>query len=150
MRRVLGAVLLLCLLTACGVRPTDGPIPAGPGPAFPASNRAEMTLYFLLDDRIYPISRSTPGLASPESVLTALVRGPNAEEQKRGLSTHIPTGGKVAFTGQLAVSLPVPLEQVPETAFDQLSCTTVATGLWGALRVTGTNGSRDLFGCPAG
>ncbi|MBN6035231.1 hypothetical protein [Amycolatopsis sp. 195334CR] len=149
MKRVL-AVLLVFLLTACGVRPTDGPIPAGPGPAFPDRNQAEMTLYFLFGGRIYPITRSTPGLASPESVLSALVSGPTAEEQKRGLSSEVPPGGKVGFSGQLGVVFPVPLAAVSEAAFNQLSCTTVTTGLWGALRVTGTDGSRDLVGCPAG
>ncbi|QFU85589.1 hypothetical protein [Amycolatopsis sp. YIM 10] len=148
MRRAL-AVLLLCLLTACGVRPTDGPIPAGPGPAFPYRNQAEMTLYFLLDGRIYPITRSTPGLASPESVLSALVGGPTPDEQKRGLYTQVPPGAKVAFSGQLEVFLPVPLSALPEAALSQLSCTTVTTGLWGALRVNGSDTSRDLAGCPA-
>lgn len=149
MRRV-PVILLLFLLTACGVRPTDGPIPAGPGPGFPDRNQAEMTLYFLFGGRIYPITRSTPGLASPESVLNALVGGPSPEEQKRGLSTAVPPGGKVGFSGQLVVSFPVPLAELPETALSQLSCTTVTTGLWGSLRVTGTDGSRDLVGCPGG
>ncbi|GAB2742508.1 hypothetical protein [Amycolatopsis magusensis] len=148
MKRILPLVLVL-LLTACGVRPTDGVISAGPAPAFPGRNQTEMTLYFLLDGRIYPITRATPGVASPESTLRAVVSGPNDEERRRGLDSAVPRSSKVAYNDQLTVFLPVPLADLPKTALDQLSCTTVTSGLWGNLRVVGTDAATsDLVGCP--
>lgn len=78
-----------------------------------------------------------------------MVSGPNDEERRRGLDSAVPRSSKVAYNDQLTVFLPVPLADLPKTALDQLSCTTVTSGLWGNLRVVGTDAATsDLVGCP--
>lgn len=99
MRRLL--VLAFVLFVAACAREGDvrvlGPaelpddIYARPTPSPTAAPEFEIRLWFVLDGRLVPVTRSTPRTESrAESALRALMSGPTAEEEASGLRTAIP------------------------------------------------------------
>lgn len=61
------------------------------------------SVYFLLDDRVWPAFRDIPeGEAAGEGVVSALVEGPSPDEAEMGLVTELPEGVEVSLSGDVA------------------------------------------------
>lgn len=136
MKRAVVSMVLLLLLTGCGVRPT-GVVSAGE----PAVGIGEGPfLYFLADGQLRPVLRKTGQLGDVDNALGLLGAGPTAEEVAAGLNTLLPATGfsaTAAREGVIAVRLysaePVGPAALPQLALDQVVCTAVAvTGQAGA------------------
>ncbi|WP_410649611.1 hypothetical protein [Amycolatopsis sp. cmx-4-54] len=136
--RVLPALAAATLVAACGVQPT-GVVPAGPGPSIRATTgtyvRAGLTLYFVSDGRVVPVTRPSEGFISPEGAVTLLLKGPTDREAAQGLTTFVPPElGRVAvYPGDpSSLSLPFSVHKLSNQAINQLVCTvitaSVATG----------------------
>ncbi|RSN23926.1 hypothetical protein NQK81_07135 [Amycolatopsis roodepoortensis] len=130
--RALPALAAATLLAACGVQPT-GVVPAGPGPSIRATTgtyvRAGLTLYFVSDGRVIPVTRPSEGFISPEGALTLLLKGPTEREAAQGLTTFVPPeiGRVEVYSGNpTSIVLPFPVRKLSNQAINQLVCTTIA------------------------
>ncbi|MER6670125.1 hypothetical protein ABT256_36590 [Amycolatopsis japonica] len=130
--RVLLALAAATLVAACGVQPT-GVVPAGPGPSIRASTGpnvlAGLTLYFVSDGRVIPVTRPSEGFISPEGAVTLLLKGPTEREAAQGLTTFVPPElGKVrVYSGDpSSLSLPFSVRKMSDQAINQLVCTVIA------------------------
>ncbi|WET82315.1 hypothetical protein P3102_14455 [Amycolatopsis sp. QT-25] len=130
--RVLPVLAAAALVTACGVQPT-GVVLAGPGPSIRAtagSNVAGgLTLYFVSDGRVVPVTRPTEGFISPEGALTLLLKGPTEREAAQGLTTFVPTEldrVDVHPGDPTTIVVPVGMRKLSDQAISQLVCTTIA------------------------
>ncbi|WP_409492391.1 GerMN domain-containing protein [Amycolatopsis sp. cmx-11-12] len=134
MRKTLLAALAAATLVAgCGVQPT-GVIPAGPGPSIrattgPAVVGGGLTLYFVSDGRVIPVTRPSEGFISPEGAITLLMKGPTEREAAQGLTTFIPpeVGRVEVYSGQPGTMvLPFTTRKLSSQALNQLVCTAIA------------------------
>jgi hypothetical protein len=121
---VAGAVLLTALLTGCGVPAEDTPheveLPGGPYPAFGTAaprdrevGTAEEPLCFVRDDRLVRVVRRVRSWPTVETQIQHLVAGPDAAEQRAGLTsalagTTVVTGIRLA-RGEVTVELGEPV-----------------------------------------
>ncbi|MET9882261.1 hypothetical protein ABZZ20_03715 [Streptomyces sp. NPDC006430] len=147
MRRALpGAVLLVLLTSACGIRATTVPVDVGAAPSrvscdTPAQQggvqgfRATVELVcgsqLVGVERVVPIPEKKPAKEPvalvAEALLEALEREPSAEERDAGFTTGVPNGLTVAPSraGDPAgtIRLSRKPEDLPPVALSQLVCT---------------------------
>ena len=65
---------------------------SGPPPAAPAKE-GRVSVYFALGEKIQPVGRTVPNAAEPaRGAVEALLEGPSATEQDRGVTTSVPAG----------------------------------------------------------
>ncbi|WP_414937813.1 hypothetical protein [Amycolatopsis sp. cmx-11-51] len=148
MRKTLLTALASAMLVAgCGVQPT-GVIPAGPGPSLRATSGPTvvggLTLYFVSEGRVIPVTRPSEGFISPEGAITLLMKGPTEREAAQGLTTFIPPemGRVEVYSGDPAsMVLPFSMRKLSNQAINQLICTTLAaaTAIGRAARSQGVN-----------
>ncbi|MEV7040341.1 hypothetical protein [Amycolatopsis sp. NPDC051061] len=124
-------LVVLVLVSACGVKPT-GVVSAGPAPTLrnpDGSGRgAEATLYFVIDGRVAPVTRST-GSVGVETALSMLLAGPTAGEAADGYVTALParSGPIVLAPGSPpAITFSFPLKPIGSVGINQLVCTAFA------------------------
>ncbi|MEV6643256.1 hypothetical protein [Amycolatopsis sp. NPDC051371] len=125
-------LVVLLLVSACGVKPT-GVVPAGPAPTLrnPGSGGrgTDVILYFVLDGRVAPVSRSTGSSVDVETALSMLLAGPTAGEASDGYVSALParSGPIVLAPGPpAAISLPFALKPISSSGINQLVCTAFA------------------------
>ena len=104
-----GAVALALVLAACGpggqdqpeaIDRRDVPFNLADEPSTTTSSTAPptefpMTVWFTADDRLVPVTRSSPRPPSEISALEALLDGPSEPEAALGISTVIPANTRV-------------------------------------------------------
>ncbi|MFD8494570.1 hypothetical protein [Amycolatopsis sp. NPDC059657] len=138
-------VALALLLSGCGVQAT-GAVPMGPAPTFVPRGEtsglapADLVLFFVVDGHIQGVARPSNGRNSLSTALTLLLKGPDAEEMKRGMVTFLPTSsGSVAYevADMLTLKLPFALKGLTPLATSQLACTALT-----ALNVSGIGTAR--------
>jgi hypothetical protein len=142
-------LVVLLVVSACGIKPT-GVVPAGPAPTLRSpgvSGRgADVILYFVIDGRVAPVSRST-GTVGVENALSLLLAGPTPDEVDDGYGTDLPrqSGPIVLSPGSPpAITVPFPLKPISGAGINQLVCTAFA-----ALAAQGgysTDGTISLSG----
>lgn len=130
--RVLPVLAAAALLAACGVQPT-GVVPAGPGPSIRATTGTSvvggLTLFFVSDGRVIPVTRPSEGFISPEGAVTLLLQGPTDREAAQGLTTFVPPElGKLrVYSGDpSSLALPFSVRKLSDQAINQLVCTVIA------------------------
>ncbi|EME60754.1 hypothetical protein [Amycolatopsis decaplanina] len=130
--RVLPALAAAALMAACGVQPT-GVVEAGPGPSIRATTGPNvlggLTLYFVSDGRVIPVTRPSEGFISPEGAITLLLKGPTEREAAQGLTTFVPpeVGRVEVYSGDpSSIVLPFSLRKLSDQAINQLICTAIA------------------------
>ncbi|RSN34432.1 hypothetical protein DL990_12240 [Amycolatopsis sp. WAC 01416] len=160
--RALAALAAAALVAACGVQPT-GVVPAGPGPSIRATTGPNvgngLTLYFVSDGRVIPVTRPTEGFMSPEGALTMLLKGPTEREAAQGLTTFVPAevGRVEVYSGDpTAIVLPFSMRKLSNQAINQLVCTTIAasaattrTPSSSGVNVTSPDGDMYFQSCKA-
>lgn len=63
------------------------------------------SVYFLLDDRVWPAFRDIPeGDGAAEGVVSALVEGPSPDEAEMGLTSDFPDGVEIAVADSVATA----------------------------------------------
>ncbi|MDT0308132.1 hypothetical protein RM780_14335 [Streptomyces sp. DSM 44917] len=151
-RTAAAALLLAATAAACGIRPTDVPVDAGPGPVrstcetesdapLDDSGDAEETEVFLLCgshvesvERPISLPRPETGEAGPDyrvtvarALLSALQAGPDAEETDAGFTSAVPGALQVAGPGegdpQPTLRLSQEPKALPAVALVQIICT---------------------------
>ena len=95
-------VLLLCLVTGCGVpadpAPRNIPIEEVPFGLLGTTTTsrpvptARATVFLVKDDRLVPIRREVPAPLAPTAVLAAVVAGPTSQEAASGVRSALVTG----------------------------------------------------------
>jgi hypothetical protein len=128
----LAVLAALLLVSACGIKPTPV-VPAGPAPTLrsPASEGrgSDVILYFVIDDRVVPVTRPGGWPVSVESTLTMLLDGPTPGERADGYTTELPrwSGGITMTPGSPAtINVPFPLRPLTDAGVNQLVCTAFA------------------------
>jgi hypothetical protein len=123
---------VLFLVAACGVKPTPV-VPAGPAPTLrnPATNGlgTDLTLYFVLDGRVTPVTRSAGSTTGVDTALSTLLAGPSYAEASDGYATMLPSEtGPIALSPgpPTTVTFSFPLKQLTPIAVNQLVCTAFA------------------------
>lgn len=110
-------LILLLLLAACGVRPSDGAstalgsdVPYGLLDAvesttttLPELASAEAHVWFVAVDGIVPIAREVAAPVSVERSLAALAAGPTGAEAELGLRSAVPVDGVADATLRIGV-----------------------------------------------
>ena len=147
--RQLGLVaLVLTLLTACGVRPTD-PIPGLEAPSGPVENTSP-SLFWVSEGRVVAVSRSE-GSLSGFDVVALLAQGPTNSEQARGLTTEVPFDAAPATVDRVANGLDVNLSsevsQLSPAAVQQIVCTLLAVQPVGTVNLRGGGHSLEFQKC---
>ncbi|MEU3623132.1 hypothetical protein BS329_31975 [Amycolatopsis coloradensis] len=163
-RKTLLAVLAAATLVAgCGVQPT-GVVPAGPGPSIRATTgpavAGGLTLYFVSEGRVIPVTRPSEGFISAEGAITLLMKGPTEREAAQGLTTFIPpeVGRVEVYSGQPGTMvLPFTARKLSSQALNQLVCTAMAaspsTGqgpVAPGMNLTSPEGDLHYQGCKSG
>jgi hypothetical protein len=94
------AALGALVLTGCGIRPTPGPVAAGPAPHGAAGQSPSQTgatvpsdhiIYFILQGRLAPVARTTFVNLDTQSLIRELVAGPNQTEELAGYTSSVPS-----------------------------------------------------------
>lgn len=94
------AILAALALTGCGIRPTPGPVAAGPAPHGAAGQSPAQTgvtvpsdhvIYFILQGRLAAVSRTTFVNLDTQSLVRELVAGPNQTEELAGYTSSVPS-----------------------------------------------------------
>jgi len=122
-------VLLLVVLTGCGVRPT-GIVWAGRAPVGLAKGPL---LYFYRGGVLTPVQRMTGSAGTAEEAVRLLVQGPTAEEWSAGFATRLPAlaADSVSVSdpvdGVITITLQVISAGGVLPGLDQLVCTAAGT-----------------------
>ncbi len=131
-KKLLAVFSATALMAACGVQPT-GVVPAGPGPSIRPTTGptvvSGLTLYFVSDGRVIPVTRPSEGFISPEGAITLLLKGPTEQEAAQGLTTFVPPelGRIEVYSGQPGTMvLPFTTRKLSSQALNQLVCTAMA------------------------
>lgn len=142
------AVLVLALLTACGIRPTD-PIPGLEAPSGPVENTSP-ALFWVSEGRVVAVSRAQ-GSLSGFDVVALLAQGPTNAEQARGLGTEVPFDAAPATVDRVANGLDVNLSsdvsQLSPAAVQQIVCTLLAVQPVGSVNLRGGGHSLEFQKC---
>lgn len=128
-------VLLLLVLTACGVRPTDT-IRGGPAPTEEVTD--EVVVYLLTGTTLTRVVR--PPVQPPTTPMDLLAQGPTTEELAEGLTTEIPPYAApitvVRSPDGVTVRISSTLKYLSPVAQAQLVCTASPQDRRGAAEVT--------------
>lgn len=155
-------LVVLLLVSACGVKPT-GVVPAGPAPTLrnPGSSGrgTDVILYFVIDGRVAPVTRSTGSTVGVETALSMLLAGPTAGEADDGYVTTLParTGPITLAPGPpAAITVPFALKPITAAGINQLVCTAFAAlaaqssyALEGTISLDGTDVQLPYQTCQA-
>ncbi|EOD65212.1 hypothetical protein [Amycolatopsis vancoresmycina] len=144
MKKLLVLAVLL-LVSACGIKPTPV-LGAGPAPTLrnPVDDGPGMdvTLYFVRDGRVAPVTRPGGFPVTVQSTLAMLLAGPTSQEEADGYTTALPQrpGGLTVSAGPPAtIDVSFPLRLVTGAGINQLVCTAFAAlVLQGGNSVDGT------------
>lgn len=125
----------------CGVGST-GPVPAGaPASGLRANSSSHYAhLYFVGPYGIQAATRTVNNRATPQHALDLLLKGPDAAERARGLTTEVPPlqGRLMAQAVDGAVNLHIPVAVADMTGgglgLSQIICTAANADLPGAKR----------------
>jgi hypothetical protein len=143
------AVLVLTVLTACGIRPTD-PIPGLEAPTGPVENTSPSLYWVSAGGRVVPVGRPE-GSLSGFDVVALLAQGPTNAEQSRGLVTEVPFDAAPATVDRVANGLDVNLSsdvsQLSAPAVQQIVCTLLAVQPVGTVNLRGGGHSLELQKC---
>jgi hypothetical protein len=130
--RKLVVLAALLLVSACGIQPTRV-LEAGPAPTLrsPATDGrgTDLVLYFVLDDRVAPLARSSDGVMGVEAALSMLLAGPTTDERADGYTTALPRpSGAITVTpgSPATIRVPFPLRPLTGVGINQLVCTAFA------------------------
>lgn len=142
------ALLVLALLTACGIRPTD-PIPGLEAPSGPVENTSP-SVYWVSSGKAVPVNRPQ-GSLSGYDVISLLAQGPNAAEQKSGFTTEVPFDAAPATVDRVANGLDVTISsdvsQLSPTAVQQIVCTLLGVQPVGTVNLHGGGHSLEFQKC---
>ncbi|MEV0279988.1 hypothetical protein AB0I22_26845 [Streptomyces sp. NPDC050610] len=112
------ALTLALAVTGCGTGST-GPVRAGApasGLREPGSGTEYAQLYFVSPNGLQSTAREVTAPAPPQQALDLLLKGPDATERSRGLTTEVPPfHGRLAAQaayGAVDVRLPAPVSQM--------------------------------------
>lgn len=138
-------LVVVLLVSACGVKPT-GVVSAGPAPTLrnPGSSGrgTDAILYFIIDGRVAPVTRSTGTTVGVETALSMLLAGPSTDEAADGYVTNLPyrTGPIELAPGPKAtITFAFPLKPITSAGINQLVCTAFAAlAAQGGYSVDGT------------
>ena len=125
-------LVVLLLVSACGVKPT-GVVPAGPAPTLRnpggSGRGTDVILYFAIDGRVAPVTRSTGSTVGVETALSMLLAGPTTGETDDGYVTALPARtGPITLTPgpPAAITVPFALKPISSVGINQLVCTAFA------------------------
>ncbi|WP_394614163.1 GerMN domain-containing protein [Lentzea sp. JNUCC 0626] len=140
--------LVLAVLTACGIRPTD-PIPGLEAPSGPVENTSP-SLFWLLGGKVVPVPRPE-GSLSGRDVVALLAQGPSLDEQARGLTSEVPFDAAPATVDRVSNGLDVTISgdvsQLSGAAVQQIVCTLLALQPVGTVNVRGGGHSLEFQRC---
>ncbi|WP_103352393.1 hypothetical protein [Amycolatopsis sp. CA-128772] len=144
MKKLLVLAVLL-LASACGIKPTPvlgaGPAPTLRNPVNDGSG-TDVSLYFLHDGRVAPVTRPGSFPVTVESTLSMLMAGPSLEEKADGYTTELPRrpGGITVSPGPPAtITFSSPIRPFTGAGINQLVCTAIAAlAAQGGYAVDGT------------
>ncbi|GHH55343.1 hypothetical protein GCM10017774_71750 [Lentzea cavernae] len=143
------AALVLVVLTACGIRPTD-PIPGLEAPSGPVENTSPSLFWVQSNGRVVPVGRPE-GSLSGFDVVGLLAQGPTGAEQNRGLSTEVPFDAAPATIDRVAngldVNLSTDVSQLSAAAVQQIVCTLLGVQPVGSVNLRGGGRSLELQQC---
>ncbi|MGW6935097.1 GerMN domain-containing protein [Lentzea sp. NPDC054927] len=141
-------VLVLAVLTACGIRPTD-PIPGLEAPSGPVENTSP-SVYWVAAGKLVRVSRPQ-GSLSGYDVISLLAQGPDNAEQSRGLTTEVPFDAAPATIDRVANGLDVTISsdvsQLSGVAVQQIVCTLLGVQPVGSVNLRGGGHSLELQKC---
>jgi hypothetical protein len=142
------AVLVLAVVTACGIRPTD-PIPGLEAPSGPVEN-ASPSLYWVSEGRVVRVSRPQ-GSLSGNDIVALLAQGPTSAEQARGLSTEVPLDAAPVTIDRavngLDVTVSSDVAQLSNAAVQQIVCTLLDIQAVGTVNLRGGGHSLEFQKC---
>jgi hypothetical protein len=142
------AVLVLAVLTACGVRPTD-PIPGLAAPSGPVENSSP-SVYWVAAGRVVPVNRPQ-GSLSGYDVIALLAQGPSNAEQNQGFTTEVPFDVAPATIDRVANGLDVNVSsdvaQLSNAAVQQIVCTLLDIQAVGTVNLRGGGHSLEFQKC---
>ncbi|MEU8632434.1 hypothetical protein AB0C38_09725 [Amycolatopsis sp. NPDC048633] len=161
MKKLVVLVVVL-LVSACGVKPT-GVVPAGPAPTLrnPGSSGrgTDVTLYFVIDGRLAPVTRATGSTVGVENALSTLLAGPTTDEARDGYVTDLPvrSGPIILSPGPpAAITFSFPLKPITDVGINQLVCTAFAAlaaqssyAIDGTISLSGTDVQLPYQTCQA-
>ncbi|SFR29068.1 hypothetical protein SAMN04488564_116176 [Lentzea waywayandensis] len=143
------AVLVLAVLTACGIRPTD-PIPGLEAPSGPVENASPSLFWVAPGGRVLPVSRPE-GSLSGFDVVALLAQGPTTDEQARGLTTEVPFDAAPTTVDRVANGLDVTISgdvsQLSGPAVQQIVCTLLTVQPVGTVNLRGGGHSLEFQKC---
>lgn len=144
----LWVLLLLAVLTGCGIRPTD-PIPGLEAPRGPVENTSP-AVYWVSEGKVIPVNRPQ-GSLSGFDVVALLAQGPTTAEQNRGLTTEVPVDAAPATVDRVAngldVSISTDVSLLSQAAVQQIVCTLLGIQGVGTVNLRGGGHSLELLKC---
>ncbi|NGY59366.1 hypothetical protein G7043_10565 [Lentzea sp. NEAU-D13] len=142
------AVLVLAVLTACGIRPTD-PIPGLEAPSGPAEITSP-SVYWVSSGKVVAVNRPQASLSGYD-VISLLAQGPSAAEQNRGFTTEVPFDAVPATVDRVANGLDVTISsdvsQLSPAAVQQIVCTLLGVQPVGTVNLHGGGHSLEFQKC---
>ncbi len=141
-------MLLLVVVSGCGIRPTD-PIPGLEAPSGPVENTSP-ALYWVSEGQVVAVNRPQ-GSLSGFDVVALLAQGPTAAEQARGLVTEVPFDAAPATIDRVAngldVNISTDVSLLSKAAVQQIVCTLLGIQAVGTVNLRGGGHSLDLVKC---
>jgi hypothetical protein len=142
------AALVLAVLTACGIRPTD-PIPGLEAPSGPVENTSP-SVYWVAAGKVVPVNRPQASLSGYD-VISLLAQGPTVEEQNRGFTTEVPFDAAPASVDRVVNGLDVTISsdvsQLSPAAVQQIVCTLLGVQPVGTVNLRGGGHSLEFQKC---
>ena len=145
MKRFLGLFAIVLLAAGCGVRPS-GVIVGEEAPSGPAVGSVgnTATVYFVLDGKLAPVSRTGVSDVYADRV-RVLEQGPNEDERASGYTTELPPTFEPIAIGISEAAIGVNVRELTPNAVSQLVCTVIASGGGGPSKtVTLSGGGQTL------